>query len=71
MFRLPGLLVAIVIHEFSHGCVAYALGDNTAKDSGRLTLNPLKHIDLIGFIFYFYLNLDGPSLCLLTLEILK
>ncbi|MCF6462049.1 site-2 protease family protein [Clostridium sp. Cult1] len=53
LFRLPGLLVAIVIHEFSHGCVAYALGDNTAKDSGRLTLNPLKHIDLIGFIFLF------------------
>lgn len=49
--RLPGLLLAIVIHEFSHGYTAYLLGDDTAKNSGRLTLNPIKHIDLIGFIF--------------------
>ncbi|NLY66934.1 MAG: site-2 protease family protein [Tissierellia bacterium] len=48
---LPGLLLAIVIHEFSHGYAAYLLGDNTAKESGRLTLNPIKHIDIIGFIF--------------------
>ncbi len=41
-------LVAIVIHELSHGLVAYAFGDNTAKKSGRLSLNPLKHIDPIG-----------------------
>lgn len=51
LLRLPGLLLAIVIHEFSHGYAAYLLGDNTAKNSGRLTLNPIKHIDLIGFIF--------------------
>lgn len=48
---LPGLLLAIVIHEFSHGYAAYLLGDNTAKESGRLTLNPIKHIDIVGFIF--------------------
>lgn len=51
LLRLPGLLVAIVIHEFSHGYMAYLLGDSTAKESGRLSLNPLKHIDIIGFIF--------------------
>ncbi|MCF6465108.1 site-2 protease family protein [Clostridium sp. Cult2] len=51
LYRLPGLLVAIVIHEFSHGYIAYVLGDNTAKEAGRLTLNPLKHLDLIGFVF--------------------
>lgn len=51
LLYLPGLLVAIVIHEFSHGAVAYLLGDDTAKKSGRLTLNPLKHLDIIGFIF--------------------
>lgn len=39
------LLVAMTIHEFSHGWVAYRLGDPTAKYSGRLTLNPLAHID--------------------------
>lgn len=40
----------IVIHEYSHGLAAYWLGDNTAKYSGRLTLNPLAHIDLFGTI---------------------
>lgn len=50
LYNLPGLLVAIVFHEFSHGMAAYALGDNTAKNAGRLTLNPIKHIDPIGFI---------------------
>lgn len=48
MFAL--LLPAIVLHEVSHGYVAYLLGDTTAKDRGRLSLNPLKHIDLWGTI---------------------
>ena len=39
------LLVAMTVHEFAHGFTAYKLGDNTAKYSGRLTLNPLAHID--------------------------
>lgn len=50
LLSLPGLLTAIIFHELAHGYVAYRLGDNTAKDAGRLTLNPLKHIDPIGFI---------------------
>lgn len=45
------IIISIVIHEVSHGFVAYLLGDRTAKDSGRLTLNPIKHIDLYGSIF--------------------
>ena len=48
MFAL--LLPAIVFHEVSHGYVAYWLGDTTAKDRGRLSLNPLKHIDPWGTI---------------------
>ncbi len=44
----PGLLAAIVMHELAHGYVAYAMGDPTARDSGRLTLNPLAHLDLVG-----------------------
>jgi len=40
------LIVAMSVHEFAHGLVAYKLGDSTAKYSGRLTLNPLAHIDL-------------------------
>ena len=44
------LLIAMTIHEFAHGWVAYKLGDPTAKYSGRLTLNPLAHIDPIGTV---------------------
>lgn len=43
-------MIAMTVHEFSHGWVAYKLGDNTAKNSGRLTLNPLAHIDLVGTV---------------------
>ncbi len=43
-------LVCITLHELSHGFVAYKLGDNTAKDMGRLTLNPIKHIDIFGLL---------------------
>lgn len=39
------ILLSMVLHELAHGIVAYWLGDNTAKDDGRLTLNPLKHLD--------------------------
>lgn len=42
------LLIAITIHEFAHGLAAYRLGDDTAEKAGRLTLNPLSHIDPIG-----------------------
>ncbi len=41
-------LLAVVIHEVSHGYVAYKLGDNTAKFMGRLTLNPIAHVDIFG-----------------------
>ena len=39
------ILVSMILHELAHGLVAYALGDTTAKEEGRLTLNPIKHID--------------------------
>ena len=42
-------LVCITLHEISHGYAAYLLGDNTAKERGRLSLNPLKHLDWMGF----------------------
>ena len=41
---------SVVIHEVSHGAVAYALGDDTAKNLGRLTLNPFKHLDMFGSV---------------------
>lgn len=43
-------LVCITLHELSHGLVAYKLGDDTAKNAGRLRLNPIKHLDLMGLI---------------------
>ena len=43
-------LICITLHELSHGLVAYHLGDDTAKRAGRLTLNPLKHLDPIGLL---------------------
>jgi Zn-dependent protease len=45
---IPAILVAITFHEYAHGKVAYFLGDQTAKYQGRLTLNPIKHLDPIG-----------------------
>ena len=51
---LPGILVGLTIHEYAHGYVAYRLGDNTAKNSGRLTLNPVDHIDPLGFLMLMF-----------------
>lgn len=50
ILTLPAVLIALTFHEFAHGYVSYKLGDPTAKNLGRLTLNPIKHIDPIGFI---------------------
>lgn len=47
---IPIFVLAIVVHEVAHGWIAYKLGDSTAKDLGRLTLNPLAHIDPIGTV---------------------
>ena len=48
LIRVPLVLISIVIHELSHGFVAYKMGDPTAKRAGRLTLNPIRHIDPLG-----------------------
>ncbi len=47
---LPSVLLALSVHEAAHGYAAYLLGDPTAKNLGRLTINPLKHLNPIGFI---------------------
>jgi len=51
VFQLLILLFSVVIHEVSHGFIAEKLGDPTARFAGRLTLNPLKHLDFFGSIF--------------------
>jgi len=53
---LPGIVIAMVIHEFSHARVAYALGDYTPKMQGRLTLNPAAHVDPIGLLMLFLVH---------------
>lgn len=56
ILTLPGILIGLTIHEFSHAYSAYLLGDNTAKQHGRLTLNPLKHIDIVGLLMLILLR---------------
>ena len=48
IYLIPAVLLSLSFHEFSHGYVAFKLGDPTAKQAGRLTLNPLAHIDPLG-----------------------
>ncbi len=62
---IPILFFSIVLHEFAHGLVAYRMGDDTAYLSGRLTLNPIAHVDIIGtlavplFCYIFSMPLFG------------
>jgi len=51
IFQIIVLVFSAVIHEYMHGWMAYRLGDNTAKDAGRLTLNPLVHLEWFGSFF--------------------
>jgi len=56
IFQLIILLFSVILHEISHGYISYLLGDDTAKQSGRLTLNPLAHLDVWGsFLFPLFL----------------
>lgn len=48
----PAILIAVTFHEFAHGYVAYLLGDPTAKERGRLSLNPLRHLDPLGTLMF-------------------
>ncbi len=54
LVSIPGVLIAITFHEFAHGFAAYKLGDNTAKNEGRLSLNPLDHLDPIGTLMLLF-----------------
>lgn len=50
LVSIPAVLVCLSVHEAAHGFAAYALGDPTAKHAGRLTLDPIRHLDLVGTI---------------------
>lgn len=54
IFVAPAILIAITIHEFSHGYVAHLLGDPTPEQQGRLTLNPIPHLDPLGTLMLIF-----------------
>ena len=56
------VLISLTVHEYSHGLAAYKLGDTTARDMGRLTLNPIKHLDPIGALclLFFHVGWAKP-----------
>ncbi len=56
LYRAPAVLLALTLHELAHGYVALRCGDTTARDHGRLTLNPAKHLDPIGTISMFLMG---------------
>ena len=56
LLLVPPILVALTFHEYAHGYVANKYGDDTAKRSGRLTLNPLAHLDPLGTIMIFLVH---------------
>jgi Zn-dependent protease len=51
LWSLPAIVIGLTVHEYAHAWAAFRLGDSTAKDGGRLSLNPLRHIDPLGFVF--------------------
>ncbi len=55
----PGFLLAITVHEFTHGYIAYKFGDPTAKLAGRLTFNPISHLDPIGTLMLVLTRMIG------------
>lgn len=56
LLSVPMIVLILSVHEYAHGYVAKKLGDPSAENLGRLTLNPLKHIDLIGFLMFLLLG---------------
>lgn len=53
----PPILLALTLHEFAHGYVAYRFGDPTASAAGRLTVNPIKHLDPLGTLAFFIIHI--------------
>ncbi len=56
LLTLPGVIIAITFHEFAHAYVADKLGDDTPRRQGRITLNPLAHIDPVGFFMLIFVH---------------
>ncbi|WP_346939827.1 site-2 protease family protein [uncultured Clostridium sp.] len=56
IYLIPAILIAVSLHEFAHGYVSYKLGDPTPKATGRLSLNPLAHLDPVGTICLLFFH---------------
>lgn len=56
LLMVPGLLIALMVHEIAHGFIAWKLGDPTAKNLGRLSLNPVRHLDPVGTVMLFLIG---------------
>lgn len=82
IWSIPAVLIAITVHEYAHGLVAYYYGDNTAKMLGRLTLNPIAHLDPVGTIMLIifrigwakpvpinYANLRNPKMDMIKVSL--
>lgn len=62
VYFLLALVISISVHEFSHALAAYELGDPTARNQGRLTLNPIVHFDPLGALMMVYMAIGGQGL---------
>ncbi len=62
LLSIPALLISLSAHEFAHGYAAYKMGDNTARYEGRLTLNPMAHLDPVGTfcLLFFHFGWANP-----------
>jgi Zn-dependent protease len=56
LYTLPGVIIGLALHEWAHAFVAWKLGDTTAKTEGRVSFNPLRHLDPIGLVFIVFLG---------------
>ncbi len=56
LMRIPAILIAITVHESAHAWTAWKLGDSTARDRGRISLNPLRHLDPLGVLMMLFLG---------------
>ena len=56
VLMIPVILFSLTVHEYSHGKMALLLGDDTAKRLGRLSFNPLRHLDILGVLFFYFVG---------------
>lgn len=71
LLSFPLVIISLTFHEFAHAFVADRLGDSTPREYGRLTLNPLKHLDPIGFLFMLFAHIGWAKPVPINLDDLR